>query len=164
LRGLRYNSSCPKTVNAGRIRDTKRAPQLVFVLLFAGLSIVSSGRGQSSDKALAPSDSEIPTTRLVREPAGASRCQFCHASEVEGYARSAMAHSLRRAGQEPDGTVETPEARITMYSSPTGYWQRLQSGGDVTSYRIDYVIGSGNHASGYLLDLAGHLFQSPVAY
>ena len=51
-----------------------------------------------------------------------------------------------------------------MYSSPTGYWQRLQSGGDVTNYRIDYVIGSGNHASGYLLDLAGHLFQSPVAY
>ena len=26
------------------------------------------------------------------------------------------------------------------------------------------MIGSGNHASGYLLDLAGHLFQSPVAY
>jgi hypothetical protein len=75
-----------------------------------------------------------------------------------------MAHSLRRAGREPDGTVETPDAKITMYSSPTGYWQRLQSGEDVTNYRIDYVIGSGNHASGYLLDLSGHLFQSPVAY
>jgi len=75
-----------------------------------------------------------------------------------------MAHSLRRAGQEPEGTVTTPDARVTMDSSPTGYWQRLHSGGDVTNYRIDYVIGSGNHASGYLLDLAGHLFQSPVAY
>ncbi len=75
-----------------------------------------------------------------------------------------MAHSLRRAGQEPEGTVTTPDAKITMDSSPTGYWQRLQSGGDLTNYRIDYVIGSGNHASGYLLDLAGHLFQSPVAY
>ena len=62
------------------------------------------------------------------------------------------------------GTVNTPEEKITMYSSPTGYWQRLEGGGDVTNYRIDYVIGSGNHASGYLLDLAGHLFQSPVAY
>jgi photosynthetic reaction center cytochrome c subunit len=164
LRGRRYNSSCPKPVNAGRIRDRKPAPPLLLVVLFAGLSLVSSGRGQSSGKASAPSDSEIPTAQLVREPAGASRCQFCHASEVEGYARSAMAHSLRRASQEPDGTVETPEARITMYSSPTGYWQRLQSGGDQTSYRIDYVIGSGNHASGYLLDVAGHLFQSPVAY
>jgi hypothetical protein len=83
---------------------------------------------------------------------------------VEGYARSAMAHSLRRAGQEPAGTVDTPDAKITMHSSPTGYWQTLQGGGDVTNYRIDYVIGSGNHASGYLLDLADHLFQSPVAY
>jgi tetratricopeptide (TPR) repeat protein len=75
-----------------------------------------------------------------------------------------MAHSLRRAGQEPEGTVQTPDAKITMHSSPTGYWQRLESGGDATNYRIDYVIGSGNHASGYLVDLAGHLFQSPVAY
>jgi hypothetical protein len=75
-----------------------------------------------------------------------------------------MAHSLRRAEREPAGTVNTPEEKITMSSSPTGYWQRLESGGDVTNYRIDYVIGSGNHASGYLLDLAGHLFQSPVAY
>jgi len=105
LMGRRYDSSCPKPVNAGRIRDTKPAPLLLLVVLFAGLSIVSSGRGQSSGKALAPSDSEIPTPQRVREPAGASRCQFCHASEVEGYARSAMAHSLRRAGQEPDGTV-----------------------------------------------------------
>jgi hypothetical protein len=75
-----------------------------------------------------------------------------------------MAHSLRRAAQEPVGTVQTPDEKITMYSLPTGYWQRLESGGDVTSHRIDYVIGSGTHASGYLLDVAAHLFQSPVAY
>ncbi len=75
-----------------------------------------------------------------------------------------MAHSLRRAGQEPEGTVQTPDAKITIHSSPTGSWQRLESGGDITNYRIDYVIGSGIHASGYLVDLAGHLFQSPVAY
>jgi len=75
-----------------------------------------------------------------------------------------MAHSLRRAGREPNGTVTTADAKITMSSSPTGYWQRLQSEGEVTNYRIDYVIGSGNHAAGYLLDIAGHLFQSPVAY
>jgi hypothetical protein len=51
-----------------------------------------------------------------------------------------------------------------MYSSSTGYWQRLQSGGDIFNYRIDYVVGSGNHAAGYLLNLNSHLFQSPVAY
>ena len=156
--------SYPKTVNPIRVMDRKRIPLLVLVFFAVSVAVVPSGRGQSGQAAPAHTDAQIPITQLVREPAGASRCQFCHASEVEGYARSAMAHSLRRAGQEPDGAVVTPDAKITMYSSPTGYWQRLQSGRDVTNYRIDYVVGSGNHASGYLLDLAGHLFQSPVAY
>lgn len=75
-----------------------------------------------------------------------------------------MAHSLRRAGQEPDGTVTAGDSHITIHSSSDGYWQRLESEGQATSYRIDYVIGSGEHAAGYLLDLANHLFQSPVAY
>jgi hypothetical protein len=147
--------------------DPKRTPRRLLVVLGIVLGIlaavVSSARGQSGNRAAAHSDAQI-SLQSVSEPTGASRCQFCHSSEVEGYARSAMAHSLRRAAQEPPGTVNTPDAKITMDSSPTGYWQRLQSGGEVTNYRIDYVIGSGNHASGYLLDLAGHLFQSPVAY
>jgi hypothetical protein len=128
------------------------------------LGIASSEGGQSGSSSAAHPGTEVPAAELVSEPAGASRCEFCHRSEVEGYARSAMAHSLRRAGREPDGAVSAPDAKITMYSSPTGYWQRLQNGTDVINYRIDYVIGSGNHASGYLLDLSDHLFQSPVAY
>lgn len=136
----------------------------VFALtLIVFLSLASLWGGQSNSGAIAGS-AEFPMPLAVRDPAGASRCQFCHAAEVEEYANSAMAHSLRRAGREPDGTVETPEAKITMSSLSDGYWQRLQSGTDVANYRIDYVIGSGNHASGYLLDLGDHLFQSPVAY
>ncbi len=101
---------------------------------------------------------------FATEPTGPDRCRVCHAAEVEGYARSAMAHALRRAGQEPSGTVTIPDGKITMHSSPTGFWQRLETGGDVSNYHIDYVIGSGNHASGYLIDIGGHLFQSPVAF
>ena len=141
----------------------KHTPHLFEVVLVVVLGIASWGQGRSDKSDSASPDARVVAPQVVKLT-GSSRCQFCHATEVEGYARSAMAHSLRRAGQEPDGTVETPDAKITMYSSPTGYWQRLQSGEDVTNYRIDYVIGSGNHASGYLLDLAGHLFQSPVAY
>jgi photosynthetic reaction center cytochrome c subunit len=140
-----------------------RPTPLLLPFVLAVLTVVSSGRGQSGTSNAVHSDTQVSATQVI-EPAGASRCQVCHRSEAEGYARSAMAHSLRRAGQEPDGAVETPDAKITMHSSPSGYWQTLQSGGDVTNYRIDYVIGSGNHASGYLLDLADHLFQSPVAY
>lgn len=138
---------------------SKRVSLLLLFLLSGVVATTSSGRGQSIDNKAEHADAEF-----VTEPVGASRCQFCHASEVEGYARSAMAHSLRRAGQEPEGTLETPDAKITMHSTTTGSWQRLESGGDTTDYRIDYVIGSGTHASGYLIDLAGHLFQSPVAY
>jgi photosynthetic reaction center cytochrome c subunit len=75
-----------------------------------------------------------------------------------------MAHSLRRPGQEPDGTVSAHGSKITMYSTPAGYWQRWENGGDQSEYHIDWVVGSGNHARGYLVDIGGHLFQSPVAY
>lgn len=116
-------------------------------------------QGQSAKNAPSPTGAQFPNA-----PAGAERCVVCHRSEVEGYARSAMAHSLRRAGNEPDGVVKTSETTITMHSTPTGYWQSLQNDGATSTYRIDYVIGSGNHAAGYLLDMDGHLFQSPVAY
>jgi photosynthetic reaction center cytochrome c subunit len=109
-------------------------------------------------------NNQIVTPASAGEPAGATRCKTCHSAEVDGYARSAMAHSLRRAGQEPTGIVTTPAGTITMSSTSAGSWQSLQAGGDVSTYRVDYVIGSGNHAFGYLLDIAGHLFQSPVAF
>src|SRR5579863_8894012 len=151
--------------------DPKRSALLLLIIpatVLAALAlVVSPGRGQSNNfrgQPAAHSATQIPAPQPPSEPTGAGRCQFCHASEVEGYARSAMAHSLRRAGQEPSGVVNAPEAKIEIHSSPTGYWQQLQSGEDVFNYRIDYVVGSGNHAAGYLLDLNGHLFQSPVAY
>jgi photosynthetic reaction center cytochrome c subunit len=133
---------------------------MLLVILLGGFS---SGRGQSYSAA-AHSETQALAASMVSEPTGAQRCVFCHQSEVEQYSRFSMAHSLRRAGREPNGTVTTADAKITMNSSPTGYWQRLESGGRITNYHIDYVIGSGNHAAGYLLDIAGHLFQSPVAY
>jgi photosynthetic reaction center cytochrome c subunit len=75
-----------------------------------------------------------------------------------------MAHSLRRAGREPDGSVIAHGTTVTIHSSPTGDWQLWENGGDKTDYRVDWVIGSGTHANGYLVDIGGHLFQSPVAY
>ena len=96
--------------------------------------------------------------------AGSQRCAFCHPAEVAGYVRSAMAHALRRADAEPDGVVEAHGSKITMHSSANGYFQRWENSGEESEYRIAYVIGSGTHASGYLTDIGGHLFQSPVAF
>jgi hypothetical protein len=75
-----------------------------------------------------------------------------------------MAESMRLGGQEPAGVVHTPGATITMHSDKEGSWQTLATDGNTTDYHVDYVIGSGTHASGYIIDLADHLFQSPVAY
>jgi photosynthetic reaction center cytochrome c subunit len=139
----------------------RRTLPMVLLIL---LPFVSPGHIQSQVNSPAHSDTQTAATPLAGEPMGASRCKVCHSAEVEGYAHSAMAHALRRAGQEPTGTVDTPSGKITMYSSPTGSWQRLETEGNVSNYHIDYVIGSGRHASGYLVDIAGHLFQSPVAF
>jgi hypothetical protein len=133
----------------------------VFVFF---LGRVSSGRGPSRSNAAPKQDAGALAQPLPSEPTGASRCMFCHPAEVEGYARSAMAYSLRRAGQEPEGAVSAHGSKISMRSSPTGYWQHWENGGDHSDYRVDYVVGSGNHASGYLVDIGGHLFQSPVAF
>jgi tetratricopeptide (TPR) repeat protein len=97
-------------------------------------------------------------------PTGSERCVVCHHAEVEGYERTTMAHSLRRAAQEPSGTVTANGSTITMRSASDGYWQTWENGADKTQYRVDYVVGSGSHASGYLVEIGGHLFQSPVAY
>lgn len=71
---------------------------------------------------------------------------------------------MRLGGQEPTGVVTAPGTTVTMHSDKAGSWQTLNSHGTTTTYHVDYVIGSGTHASGYLMDLGNHLFQSPVAY
>jgi hypothetical protein len=91
-------------------------------------------------------------------------CIRCHKEEVNGFARSKMAHSMRLPTHEPEGMVRAPQATLRMYSNQDGTWQTLVSHDHTENYRVDYVIGSGTHASGYIVSLANHLFQSPVAY
>jgi Cytochrome c554 and c-prime/Tetratricopeptide repeat len=96
----------------------------------------------------------------------ASRCAPCHPVEVEGYARSAMAHSLRRPADEPQSSFvhALSGTKFTIYSDAEGFWQRLERDGSTSDYKVDYVIGSGNHATGYLVRMGNHLFQSPITY
>lgn len=92
-------------------------------------------------------------------------CSRCHSKEVSGYSKFSMAHSLRRADQEPAGAFQNAAGtKFAVHSDATGTWQRIQQGRQVSEYRVDYAIGSGNHATGYLVRIADHLFQSPLAY
>jgi hypothetical protein len=112
----------------------------------------------------AQSAAQVPGAAIPTAPPDQNQCSKCHAEEVDGFSRSKMAHSMRVGGQEPDGVVTASGATITMHSDKQGSWQTLTSHGSTTTYHIDYVIGSGTHASGYIMDLGNHLFQSPVAY
>jgi hypothetical protein len=40
----------------------------------------------------------------------------------------------------------------------------MEHAGEVSEFPVGYVIGSGAHASGYLIQIGDHLFQSPVCY
>jgi hypothetical protein len=92
------------------------------------------------------------------------QCRECHAEEVDGYAQSRMARSMRLGAQEASGIVRVPGTTIRMHSDKQGSWQTLESHRATNTYHVDYVIGSGTHASGYIVKLGDHLFQSPVAY
>jgi photosynthetic reaction center cytochrome c subunit len=141
---------------------------LLFLLfLFTASSFVAgiSGRQRRQIRGVPSKQAaHAPTVEIARAATGWNRCKFCHPAEVEGYARTTMAHSLRRAGQEPEGTVEAHGSKITIHSSANGSWQHWENAGESVDYRIEYVIGSGTHASGYLTNIEGHLFQSPVAF
>jgi hypothetical protein len=77
-----------------------------------------------------------------------------------------MAHSLRRAGREPDGsfTHSLSGTKFTIFSNKDGLWQRMERDGEYSNYHVEYVVGSGNHASGYLVRIGKQLFQSPICY
>jgi hypothetical protein len=81
-----------------------------------------------------------------------------------------MARSLRRPGNEPQGSFTTADAatKFTIHSDRAAdriaTWQRMEHAGEVSEFPVGYVIGSGAHASGYLIRIGDHLFQSPVCY
>lgn len=112
----------------------------------------------------APPDAGPTSTTTPESSIDPNHCKACHAEEVNGFARSKMSRSMRVGGSEPPGKVELPGTTITVRSGKDGSWQTIEGSGGRNTYHVDYVIGSGSHASGYIIDIANHLFQSPVAY
>jgi len=98
--------------------------------------------------------------------AGDRHCANCHPKEALGYAQSAMAHSLSNPVPQPDGSFEHTfsKTRFFIQSSSSGVVQRFERGGESGEQKVAFVIGSGIHAYGYLVQAGDHLFQSPVSY
>ena len=93
-------------------------------------------------------------------------CESCHPKEVASFSHSSMARSLRRPAQEPEGTFtqDLSGTRFTIRSGNKGTWQRMERDGGAAEYQVAFVIGSGSHASGYLVQVGDHLFQAPICY
>lgn len=101
------------------------------------------------------------------------RCAGCHPKEVAGYATSAMARSLapvgaaNNAGQTPpDGSFEhrRSQTRFFVHSTAAGMTQGLTNPSESVEQQAAFVVGSGSHAVGYLIQIGDHVFQSPLSY
>ena len=99
-------------------------------------------------------------------PGAESRCASCHPKETAGYATTQMAHSLGAVSTEPAGEFvhAASKTRFSVEADSGGMVQRLKREGFSGAYHPAYAIGSGTHAIAYLIDVDGHLFQSPVCY
>lgn len=93
-------------------------------------------------------------------------CAQCHAKIVARYSTTPMAHSLSSPKREPSGSFihSISNTRFTIDSNDTRTIQRLERDGATANHQIAYVIGSGSHAFGYLVQVGDHLFQSPISY
>jgi Cytochrome c554 and c-prime len=97
------------------------------------------------------------------------RCAGCHSKEVEGYMKSGMARSLAPISSRsppPDGSFEHGSSKTSFFVRSTssrmtqGFTRRDESAQNT----VTFVIGSGNHAFGYLIQIGDDLFQSPISY
>ena len=95
-----------------------------------------------------------------------SPCTACHAKQVEAYLETGMGRSLSRSHHRLDASFshEFSGSRFVVESTARGMLQRVERDGWDSENRVEFVIGSGNHAFGYLVARGRHLFQSPISY
>lgn len=77
-----------------------------------------------------------------------------------------MAHSLSLPQRQPSGSFlhSLSGTRFTIQSDDLRTTQRLERHGASADHTVAYVIGSGSHAFGFLVQVGDHLFQSPISY
>ena len=95
-----------------------------------------------------------------------SPCLRCHSAQVRAYERSAMARSLGRSAGPQHGSFVHKLSNTKVTITPAGKTIQIAMtrAGVSGSMPVEYVIGSGNHAYGYLFRIGKYLFQAPVSY
>ncbi len=97
---------------------------------------------------------------------GLHACADCHPKEVAGYSATAMAHSLSPPQHLPSGSFlhSVSGTRFTIRSDDVRTIQQVERHGASADHQVAYIIGSGSHAFGFLVQVGDRLFQSPVSY
>lgn len=82
-----------------------------------------------------------------------STCQPCHAKQVEAYARTPMGSSFGPATPAPPAAFTHAESntRFGVLTRNGRMFQRAERNGLVAEHPVEYRIGRGNHATGYLV-------------
>lgn len=97
---------------------------------------------------------------VVLFPASAvcTTCALCHPKEAAGFATTPMAHSLSIAGPQPDGAFDHPfsQTRFTIRNTNSGVVQTWTRKNESASITFRYIVGSGEHAFGYLAQVGDH--------
>lgn len=135
---------------------------------------VSVAAGQNSRAN--PSSPKQSTSTYV-DPA---ICARCHHDIAASYRLTGMGSSVSLPS--PSSTIENYREKNTVYHQPSGlYYTMLERNGifyqrrhevgfngketNIVEERVDYVIGSGNHARSYLHRVPdGKLFELPVTW
>lgn len=93
-------------------------------------------------------------------------CKSCHPTEVEHYLLTGMGRSISRPSQTVSANFrhEHSGSSFAVSGSESGMVQTVRRGGLGAEYPVEYVIGSGNAAFGFLIRVEDYLYQSPISY
>jgi len=77
-----------------------------------------------------------------------------------------MAHALSSATRQPSGSFlhALSGTHFTIQSDDRRTIQKIERHGASADYPVAYMIGSGSHAFGFLIQVGDRLFQSPISY
>ena len=92
-------------------------------------------------------------------------CLPCHTKQVAAYARTPMGSSFGPATPAPPASFTHAESQtqFRVLTRDGRMVQRAERNGLAAEHPVEYRIGSGNHATGYLVRMGQWLFQSPIA-
>lgn len=100
-------------------------------------------------------------------PASASEvCRSCHPQAIAGYLQTGMGNSIGSPSAGRSGAFEHgfSGSAFSIAGADGGMVQRVERDGLSAEYPIEYRIGSGNAAFGYLIRVGADIYQAPVAY